>query len=240
MDLRRLRRACQNGQASVELLAAVPFVLWWERWRGSSRWLGTRPGCPPTPPGRGARGRRRARSSRPRLERPAEGLRPGLRVERLPRGGVRVHVRIPALLHRWRTPARVRATASLGRTRGDLSGGRTPILTSPRAGESGQATVELLGAVPVVILMGLIAFQLLAVGYAAVQAGAAAEAGALALAAGGDARAGARESLPGWSRARARITVSGRRVEVRLRPASPLAAISRRFVVSADASVAGP
>ena len=110
---------------------------------------------------------------------------------------------------------------------------------SPRGRERGQATVELLGAVPIVILVGLIAFQLLAIGHAAVQAGAAAEAGALALAAGGDARAGARESLPGWSRARARITVSARRVEVRLRPASPLAAVSRRFAVSADASVAG-
>ena len=46
--------------------------------------------------------------------------------------------------------------------------------------------------------------QLLAVGYASVLAGNAAEAGALALAAGGDPVAGAREALPGWSRARRR------------------------------------
>ena len=71
--------------------------------------------------------------------------------------------------------------------------------------EHGQATVEALGAVPAVLLVGLVAMQLLAVGYAAVLAGTAAEAGALALATGADARAGARESLPGWSRAGARI-----------------------------------
>ena len=89
------------------------------------------------------------------------------------------------------------------------------------------------------LLVGLVGFQLLAVGYSAVVAGAAAEAGALALATGGDAKAGVKESLPAWSRARARIDVSGQRVVVRLRPPSPLAAVSRRFVVTADASVAG-
>ena len=50
------------------------------------------------------------------------------------------------------------------------------------SGERGQASVELLGAVPALLLLGLVAFQLLAVGYAAVLAGNAAEAGALAAA----------------------------------------------------------
>ncbi len=62
---------------------------------------------------------------------------------------------------------------------------------------------------------------------------AAAEAGALALAGGADPRAGVRESLPGWSRARARVEVSGGTVRVRLRPPSPLAAVARRFEVQA-------
>jgi len=104
--------------------------------------------------------------------------------------------------------------------------------------ERGQATIEVLGALPVVLLIGMLGLQLLAVGYSAVLAGTAAEAGALALAAGGDARAGVRESLPGWSRARARVTVSGGTVRVRLRPPSPLDGVSRKLVVGASASVA--
>ena len=106
-----------------------------------------------------------------------------------------------------------------------------------RAAQRGQATVELLGAVPALIVLGLVLFQLLAVGYAAVLAGSAAEAGALALAAGSDPRAGVREALPGWSRVRARVSVSGGTVRVRLRPPSLLAAIAPRLEVAAHASV---
>ena len=75
--------------------------------------------------------------------------------------------------------------------------------------ERGQAAVELLGLVPALISVGLVLLQLLAVGYSKVLAGAAAEAGALALAAGADPRAGVREALPGWARARADVHVGG-------------------------------
>jgi hypothetical protein len=97
--------------------------------------------------------------------------------------------------------------------------------------------VELLGALPVVLLIGLVLLQALAVGYAAVLAGTAAHAGALALAAGADARSGARESLPGWSRARARVDVSGGQVRVRLRPPSPLRALAGALEVESEAGV---
>ncbi len=40
-----------------------------------------------------------------------------LEVNRLDRGGVRVSVRVPLLLRRWRGPVRVTATSSLGRER---------------------------------------------------------------------------------------------------------------------------
>jgi hypothetical protein len=103
--------------------------------------------------------------------------------------------------------------------------------------ERGQAAVELLGATPAVLVLALVLFQLLAVGYAHVAAGGAAEAGALALAAGGDPEAGAREALPGWSRAAARIDVSGATVRVALRPLSPLRALSRRLEVRVAAAV---
>ena len=79
--------------------------------------------------------------------------------------------------------------------------------------ERGQASVELVGAVPALLLLALILFQLLAVGYSAVLAGSAAEAGALALAGGGDARAGARDAVPGWSRAGMTVSVSGGEVQ---------------------------
>ena len=103
--------------------------------------------------------------------------------------------------------------------------------------QDGQALVELLGALPVVLLVGLVLLQALAVGYAAVLAGTASHAGALALAAGGDARAGVRESLPGWSRARARVDVSDGTVRVRLRPPSPLRALARELEVDSEAAV---
>jgi hypothetical protein len=108
------------------------------------------------------------------------------------------------------------------------------------AAERGQASVELLGALPMLIAAALAVLQLLAVGYASVLAGSAAEAGALALAAGGDARAGVREALPGWSKREARVDVHAGEVEVRLRPPSLLRAVSERLEVSADAAVEGP
>ena len=104
-------------------------------------------------------------------------------------------------------------------------------------GERGQASVELLGAVPAVLLVGLFVLQLLAVGYSSVLAGSAAEAGALALAAGADPEAGVREALPGWTRAHARVSARNGRVRVRLRPPSPLRAVSRRFEVRGEAAV---
>jgi hypothetical protein len=105
-------------------------------------------------------------------------------------------------------------------------------------GERGQASVELLGALPALLLLGLVALQLLAVGYAAVLAGGAAEAGALAIAGGADPAAAARGALPGWSRARARVTVDGERVRVRLRPPAPLRAAARALAVEGEAAIA--
>jgi hypothetical protein len=105
--------------------------------------------------------------------------------------------------------------------------------------QCGQATVEVLGLLPVLVVLGLAALQLLAVGYASVLAGNAAEAGALALAGGADARTAARDALPGWSRARARVEVGDGRVAVRLRPPSLLAALEERLEVTGRAAVEG-
>lgn len=104
----------------------------------------------------------------------------------------------------------------------------------------GQATVEAIALVPLMVAVGLGLLQLLAVGYASVLAGNAAEAGALAVAAGGDPRGGVRQALPGWSRARARVEVNGGRVEVHLRPPSPLKALADGLEVTGTATVEAP
>lgn len=105
-------------------------------------------------------------------------------------------------------------------------------------GERGQAAIELLGALPVLVGLALAFAQFLAVGYAAVLAGNAAEAGGLAIAAGADPRASARNAVPGWGRAGATMDVRDGRVTVRLRPPSLLAALARRLEVESTASVA--
>lgn len=103
--------------------------------------------------------------------------------------------------------------------------------------EHGQASLELLGALPLVLAVAIAAAQLLALGYSSVLAGSAAEAGALALAGGGDARAAAREALPGWSRARARFSINDGEVRVRLHPPTLLRALTGEFEVSGRAAV---
>ena len=105
-----------------------------------------------------------------------------------------------------------------------------------RSDARGQASVELLGALPVVLLLGFVLLQLLALGYSSVLAGQAAEAGALAVAAHADGVEAARAAVPGWSRVRMRVAVTGGRVEVRMRPPAALNALARKLEVRAVAA----
>ena len=108
----------QRGQASVELVAMVPFVLlvgavvWQLALAGHAAWLtahAARAAARADTVGRDAKDA--ARSALPRsMERDLE-------VRRLREGGVRVSVLVPLLLRRWRAPVRVAATSSLGRER---------------------------------------------------------------------------------------------------------------------------
>jgi hypothetical protein len=100
--------------------------------------------------------------------------------------------------------------------------------------EQGQATVELLAAIPLLLVAGAIALQLLLAGYALSLADGAAEAGALALAAGRPARRAAEGALPEWAEDKAEITVRGGEVTVRLAPPSLLAAMAERLVVTSN------
>ncbi len=103
--------------------------------------------------------------------------------------------------------------------------------------EDGQSTVELVAALPALLLAGLLALQLLATGYALTLADGAAEAGALALAAGEPAAVAARDALPGWAEEELDVSVQGGRVTVHLRPPSPLPAIADRLTVTSSAAV---
>jgi hypothetical protein len=106
----------------------------------------------------------------------------------------------------------------------------------PGTAERGQATVELVAALPALLLAGYVAFQMLAAGYALTIADGAAEAGALALASGRSARVATNDAMPGWAEEGADISVRGGRVTVRLRPPGLFEALAERLTVSGTAA----
>jgi hypothetical protein len=110
------RRDNEQGQASIELVAAVPVVLlvaavvWQLALVGEAAWLAANAARA------GARadavGEDPAAAVRSALPAALEG---GLQVDRLQPGGVRVSLRVPLLLQPWEGPVRVAAASSLGR-----------------------------------------------------------------------------------------------------------------------------
>jgi pilus assembly protein CpaE len=103
----------------------------------------------------------------------------------------------------------------------------------------GQASIELVGIVPLAVLVAFAVGQLLAAGAARELAGNAAEAGAAAILQGGDPKTEARDALPGWSEDRAEVRVDGRVVRVRLRPLAVIPGVADRLVATVVAD-AGP
>jgi hypothetical protein len=92
--------------------------------------------------------------------------------------------------------------------------------------ESGQASVELIAAIPALALVTLLVAQLALAGYALWSAGVAARAGARAAYVGGDAERAARASLPGALRMDS--SVSDRNgVQVRVRAPSLVPGLPR-------------
>lgn len=106
--------------------------------------------------------------------------------------------------------------------------------------ERGQASIELVAAVPAILLIALLCLQLLATGYAASVADGAAEAGAVAMAAGLPPDEAVDGALPDWARERADVEAEGGRIVVRLQPPSPLAPLARALEVSSSAWVRRP
>ena len=85
-------------------------------------------------------------------------------------------------------------------------------------GDAGQATVELVGALPLLAAVALAVAQVLGAGLARELADHAAEAGAVAALQDADPAQAARAALPGWARSRVSVRVSGASVRVRVRP----------------------
>ena len=108
----------QRGQASVELVAAIPaliivaLIVWQLALAGQAAWLAAnaaRVGARAASVGQDATGA--VRSSLP------DSLEHGLEVRRTSDDGVDVGVRIPILVHAWESPVVVHARAGLEQPR---------------------------------------------------------------------------------------------------------------------------
>lgn len=99
----------------------------------------------------------------------------------------------------------------------------------------GQATVELVAAAPIVLLVCLLGLQALVAGANFVVAGNAAHAGALAGQLGRDPARAARSAAPGWSTGSLHIERTSARVRVRLAPRAILPGLAPLLTVRAEA-----
>ena len=105
-------------------------------------------------------------------------------------------------------------------------------------GQRGQATVELLGLIPVAVAVGIAVFCVLAAGRARELAGHAAGAGAVALLQDGDPRSAVRHAL-GTSAGTVDVSIRERVITVRVTPRLPVPALGRIFTATRSAD-AGP
>ncbi len=107
------------------------------------------------------------------------------------------------------------------------------------AEQRGQASVELIAAIPVVLIVALVVLQLLAAGYTLTLADGAAEAGAIAAASGRSPERAARAAMPGWADSRVSVRRTFGRLTVSVRPPSPFGPIGRALEVSSSVSLGG-
>ena len=103
------------------------------------------------------------------------------------------------------------------------------------SGERGQATVEVVGILPVLVVVVLAIAQALAAGVARELADHAAEAGAVALLQSADPADAARRAVPGWARERVAVEVADGDVRVRLRPPTLIPGVGAALTAHAEA-----
>jgi hypothetical protein len=105
--------------------------------------------------------------------------------------------------------------------------------------ERGQAAVELLGALPALLLVALAAWQLILAGEASWLAGNAARVGARAEAVGADPETAARSALPAHLRHRLRVSARDGAVTVRVRLPIVMRGWGSPLGIEASAGLAG-
>jgi Flp pilus assembly protein TadG len=115
-----------------------------------------------------------------------------------------------------------------------------PALRRSSTADAGQAAVELVAGLPALLLLAVVVMQLLAVGYTAVLAGNAAEAGALAMARGGAPETAARAAIPGWARRGMQVRRAVGAVKVQMRPPRLVPWVGNALRIHASAAVAAP
>jgi pyrimidine deaminase RibD-like protein len=103
-----------------------------------------------------------------------------------------------------------------------------------------QASVETVTGAVVLVCVGLIGLQILGAGYAAVMAGHAAEAAALAAANGRNARKAAADAVPGWPERALDVHSAGGSVRVTMHPPSLFGLLGHKLAIRADAAVRTP
>lgn len=109
-----------------------------------------------------------------------------------------------------------------------------------REGERGQSQVELVAAVPFMLLAILLVLQLLGMLHAQSSVDGAAQAGAIAVVGGRDPERAVLEALADWPRRRVDVDVEGGRVRVEARPAVLLPGLSGLLSVSSSAYARPP
>ena len=193
----------QRGQAAVELVAVLPLLaallagLWQAALVGEAAWSA-------------------ASAARAAARAAAVGGSAAARRPRPPPGSARARAEGRRRRSRPGAGHGPRAVAVRAPPRRHVLDGRVRAAAMRRA--SGQSTVEVIGLLPLLLAVGLGVFALLSAGSAREAASGAAEAGAVALLQGRDARAAARDALGRWPRDRTRV-VGGRPPRHRARDA---------------------
>jgi len=103
--------------------------------------------------------------------------------------------------------------------------------------ERGQASVEMIGALPAALLVVAIGWQLLLAGQATWLAANAARVGARAQAVGRDPKAAARSSLPSYLERHLEVAGDGHRVRVRVRVPLLVKSVESPLSVAASAAL---
>lgn len=106
--------------------------------------------------------------------------------------------------------------------------------------DDGQATVEVLGLLPLMLIVVLAVGQVLAYGSAREAARAAAHAGALAIAQERDPDAAARAAVPDLRRAALKLKVHSRVVDAAVRPKTIMPGIAALLTAHARADAGAP